>query len=249
MVNDQIRSLLRIVSDVLGDDVVGVYLFGSAVLGGLRLHSDIDVMVVSTRPTTRPEKQRLVAQLLDLSGRPRHLELTIVVEGDIRPWRYPPRMDLQYGDWWREEFESGDVAPGGSATNPDLASLIRMVLIADTPLAGPSPTDVFEPVPRRDYVAALTHGLDGLLQDLESDTRNVVLTLARIWSSIVTDEVRSKDAAADWALPLLPAKLQPVLAEARAIYLGEQEEESETFQVEVRSFVELVVAEIRRSGG
>lgn len=88
-----------------------------------------------------------------------------------------------------------------------------------------------------------------MLRDLESDTRNVVLTLARIWSSIVTDEVRSKDAAADWALPLLPAKLQPVLAEARAIYLGEQEEESETFQVEVRSFAELVVAEIRRSGG
>jgi Nucleotidyltransferase domain. len=247
MADDQIKPLLGIVNDVLGDDVIGVYLFGSAVLGGLRPHSDIDVMVVSERPTTRPEKQRLITRLMDLSGKPRHLELTIVLQSEIRPWRYPPRMDLQYGDRWRKEFESSDLEPWGSSTNPDLASLVTMVLLADTPLEGPPPAEVLDPVPRRDFVAAQTHGLDGLLQDLESDTRNVVLTLARIWSSIVTDEVRSKDAAADWALPLLPAKYQPVLTEARAIYLGEQEEESETFQVEARSFAELVVAEIKRS--
>lgn len=65
-----------------------------------------------------------------------------------------------------------------------------MVLLCNTPLLGPPPREIFEPVPRRDYVEALVHGTGGLLQKVESDTCNVVLTLARIWSGVVTDEGR-----------------------------------------------------------
>jgi predicted nucleotidyltransferase len=247
MPHNQIELLLSLVRDVLRKDFVAAYLFGSAVLGGLRPDSDLDVMIVSARPLTHPEKQRLASQLLQISARPRHLELTIVVAADIRPWRYPPRMDFQYGDWWRHEFERGEVEPWASATNPDLASLIRMVLLADTPLHGPSPGEIFEPVPRRDYVAALVQGIDELIHDIESDTRNVVLTLARIWSGVVTDQVRSKDAAADWALPRLPHRHRGVLAEARAMYLGDGEGEPEDFGSRARAYAEHLVAEIRGS--
>ena len=118
MTNEQIDLVLAAVRDVLGDGVVGAYLFGSAVLGGLRPHSDLDVMVVSRRRTTRHQKQQLVAHLLAVSRRPRPVELTIVVHGEIRPWRYPPRMDFQYGDWWRSQFERGELEPWPSATNP-----------------------------------------------------------------------------------------------------------------------------------
>jgi predicted nucleotidyltransferase len=241
---DQIEATLRVARDVLAEDLVGLYLFGSAVLGGLRPRSDLDLMAVSRRRTTRAEKRRLVSDLLAASLRPRPIELTIVVEDEIRPWRYPPRMDFQYGDWWRSEFERGDVEPWPSATNPDIASLIRMVRLADTPLLGPPPAEVFEPVPRRDYVQALVDGIDELVQTIDSDTRNKVLTLARIWSSLVTDEVRSKDAAADWALPRLPAERRQVLARARAIYLGHDEERWDDLSQEVGAYAAHVVAEI-----
>ena len=33
------------------------------------------------------------------------------------------------------------------------------------------------------------------------DTRNVVLTLPRIWSAVATEAVYSKEEAADWAMP------------------------------------------------
>jgi streptomycin 3"-adenylyltransferase len=248
MPDKQIEPLLAAVRNVLGEDVVGAYLFGSAVLGGLQARSDVDVLVVSRRRTTRAEKSRLIAELLDLSLRPRPLELTIVVKDELRPWRYPPRMDFQYGDWWRSEFERGEVEPWESATNPDLASLVRMALLADTPLLGPPPAEVFEPVPRSDYVDALVRGIDGLLRDLESDTRNVVLTLARIWSGLATDELRSKDAAADWALARLPPRHRAVLARARAIYLGEEEERWDDLGPQMRAYVDHVVAEIGRAG-
>lgn len=63
-----------------------------------------------------------------------------------------------------------------------------------------------------------------LLAELDTDTRNVLLTLARIWTTLATGEIRSKDAAADWALARLPAGHRPVLAHARAVYLGDEDE-------------------------
>lgn len=240
---DQIELLLTIVRAVLGESVVGAYLHGSAVLGELRPRSDLDVMVVTRRRATRAEKQRLVSGLLALSGRPRQLELTIVVESEVRPWRYPPRMDFQYGDWWRSEFERGEVEPWPS-TNPDLAPLVRMVLLGDTPLLGPPPRRIFDPVPRRHFVDALVHGIDGLLQEIESDTTNVVLTLARIWCSMVTDAVHSKDTAADWVLARLPTQHRPVLSRARVIYLGDEKEGWDDLRLHARTYADHVVAEI-----
>ncbi len=79
---EQVDGVVALVRDVLGEDVVGAYLHGSSVLGGLGPRSDIDVLVVSRRPTTRAEKRRLVDGMRALSippgrlaeGRP--LELT-----------------------------------------------------------------------------------------------------------------------------------------------------------------------------
>ena len=251
----QIERVLALVRDVLGPDAVGAYLFGSAVLGGLRPESDVDVLVVSKRNTTRKDKRRLVDRLLAISGRRtaqgrwRRVELTIVVESDIKPWRYPPRFDFQYGDWLRTEFANGNLTPWPSTTNPDLASLITMARLADTPLLGPPPAEVFDPVPRDDLVRAIVGDIDSLLGDLDSDRRNVLLTLARIWSTVATGAIRSKDAAAEWALARLPEDRRPPLARARAVYLGVQEERWDDIEEQVRPHADHVVAEIGRASG
>ena len=78
------------------------------------------------------EKARIVEGLLPISGRKtrpptwRPIEVTIVAQPEVRPWRYPPRMELQYGEWLRDALLSGAVEPE-PAENPDLAVLITMV--------------------------------------------------------------------------------------------------------------------------
>lgn len=99
-----------------------------------------------------------------------------------------------------------------------------MVLLADAPLYGPPPADLLDPVPHEDLRRAIVAGVPELLGELDTDTRNVLLTLARIWTTLATGAIRAKDAAADWALPRLPAEHRHVLAHARAIYLGEADE-------------------------
>ncbi len=246
----QLGRVSAIVREVLGRDAVGAYVFGSAVLGGLRPQSDLDVLAVSTRSTDREQKRHLVERLLEISGRggSRRVELTVVVQSEVRPWRYPPRFDFQYGDWLREAFERGELEPWPSRTSPDLAALITMALLADRPLLGPPPAEVLDPVPQVDLVRGILAEVDSLVADLDRDTRNVVLTLARIWTTVATGAIRSKDAAADWALERLPAEHRAVLARARAIYLGEEEERWDDLEPRLRPFVDHVTAQLERPG-
>ncbi len=90
----------------------------------------------------------------------------------------------------------------------------------------------------------MVDGVESLLADLESDTANVVLTLARIWTTIATGEVHSKDGAAEWVLPRLPEAHRPVLARARAVYLGIEEDRWDDLAAGVRPHAEHVVGRI-----
>ncbi|KDN78746.1 nucleotidyltransferase [Streptomyces olindensis] len=215
--------LVELLHGVLGDSVLGVYAHGSATLGGLRPHSDVDVLAVVREPTTHGQRRALVEELLKVSGRGRRpVEMTVVVQDRVRPWRYPPTCDFLYGEWLREDFERGAVpAPG---PNPDLAPVLTMVLLADAPLHGPRPAELLDPVPAADLRRAIAEGVPELMAELETDTRNVLLTLARVWSTLETGGIRSKDAAAAWAIERLPAAHRPVLVRARAVYLGDEDE-------------------------
>lgn len=246
----QDEDAVRVVRDVLGAEVVGAYLYGSAVQGGLQPHSDVDVLVVSRRRLTAQQRQALVDGLLAISDPPqrsgpaRPVELTLVVQSDVRPWRYPPRCEFQYGEWLREDFERGETpAP---TTDPDLALLITMVRQSGTPLLGPPPEEVLDPIPWEDTQRALVAGVPNLLAELESDTRNVVLTLARIWTTLATGTIYSKDVAADWALARLPTGHRPVLARARAIYLGERQEHWADLLPCVRPYAEHLASTIEQ---
>ena len=247
----QLQSIVQLVSGVFGSEVLGAYLHGSAVLGGLRPTSDLDVLVVLDRPTTATQRRSLVDGLLEVSGARAHhgparpVELTVVVASDVRPWRYPPRQEFLYGEWLRDTYElSGAPQPEPA---PDLCILITMVLQGDAVLVGPPPAQLLDPVPHADLLRGAVAGIPHLLSDLESDTRNVVLTLARIWTTLETGQIRSKDAAAAWALKRLPPEHQPVLARARAMYLDGVDEERWVDFPAVRAHAEYVVQAIRRS--
>lgn len=250
---DQLRQIARLVEDVIGSNALGVYLNGSAVHGGLRPASDIDVLVVTRVSLDDGERRALVDGLLPISGQPagaRPIELTVVVQAEIRPWRYPPTGDFLYGDWLREEIEAN--GPPQPMPMPDLAIVIALALAGGRALDGPPPAELVDPVPPADVARATVAGLPELVADLPGDTRNVVLTLARIWLTLVTGEIRPKDAAADWALARLPPEHRPVLAHARELYLTRtyaEETWSDELAAQVRPHATAMLAEISKSVG
>jgi predicted nucleotidyltransferase len=249
----QIETVVNGVRDILGDELVGMYLHGSGALDGFRPDSDIDMLGVSQRLTSDDEKTRLIELMLSYSGRRasvrsgRPIEFDMVVHSEIRPWRYPPRFDFHYDELLRDRFGRGELEPWDGPTNVDLASAITMVLLGDVTLVGPSPSQVFDPVPRSDYLAAIKRDTGTVEEYLPWDTRNVVLTLPRIWGALATDEVMSKAGASRWALVKLPDVHRPILELALAAYLGGVEDHWEDRMAPARAYCEHVVAQIERA--
>jgi streptomycin 3"-adenylyltransferase len=246
----QITQSNDLLKDVLIQDLLGLYLYGSSIVGGLQKYSDIDLFVVSNRPTTQEEKTKIAGEMLKISGiyqksTKKPVELTIVVKSDVNPWHYPPTFDFQYGDWLREEFEKGNLEPWDSKEMPDLAVLITQVLLASKTLYGPDPDQLLDDVPYHDFMIAATEEIDHLLTDLDGDTRNVLLTLARIWSTLETDAIRSKPSAAVWAIDRLPQEYQPVLQKARAICLGEENERWDDIKAKIKPCADFMVGKIK----
>ena len=239
-------EIVEITRAVVGEALLGAYLYGSATLGGLQRHSDVDVLGVLSRRTDELSRSQLVQRLLEESGAravrgpSRPVELTLIVQSDVRPWHYPPRVEFQYGEWLRDDYLAGLVP--GPAENPDLTTLLAMVLQSGQPLFGPPAAELLGPVPVADVRRAIVDSLPELLADLETD-RNVVLTLARMWLTLETTEFAPKDVAADWALPRLPPTLHAPLAHARDVYLG-QADDRPIDGPAVRAFAAHVVGEI-----
>jgi streptomycin 3"-adenylyltransferase len=247
----QIFKCVNLIKKIFKQDLLGMYLFGSSILGGLQKYSDIDLFVVTSRATSREEKANLETALLQISGiymkgKKLPIEITIVNKSEINPWRYPPKFDFQYGEWLRQQFEEGNVEPWSTKEMPDLAMLVTQILLASKTLVGVNPEHLLCKVPYKDFMTAIIDGLPDLISDLESDVRNVLLTLARIWSTVATDAIRSKPGAADWVIDHLPEKYRPVMERAKAICKGEQEEHWDDIQEIIKPCADFILNEINK---
>lgn len=248
----QTERVLRLVREVLGHDVLGAYEHGSAVLGGVQTTSDIDILVITGRLATMAEKRQLVDGLMAISAPfpppspERCVEVTVVALAQVRPWRYPPSFDLQYGEWLRKRFENGDDLALQATVNPDLTTLLTIVLLGDQPLFGPPPGALLDPVLMQDCIRAMVGDIDSFMDDFEGDTRNLLLRLARIWQTVVTGVIDRKDRAAAWAQERLPSEYQQLMDRARAMYLGWQPDKWTDWPSEARASADYMISQIRR---
>ncbi|MEM8532204.1 MAG: aminoglycoside adenylyltransferase family protein [Chloroflexota bacterium] len=237
----EVTRAFNIIQRLLDDMVISVYMFGSAVVGGLRPNSDLDLLVVVKEQLTEATRTSLVTQLMKISGSraedgpARPLELTVLYLADVVPWRYPPSNELVYGEWLRAEFEQNNIPQ--REPNPDLAIVLTKVRDNSIALFGPPAQELFDPVPMEDLRRAMAESLPALMDDLRGDERNVLLTLARMWRTLSTGDIVPKDVAAVWVLSRLPQEYQAPLDLARRAYLGECHDAWEGREEEVDALV------------
>ncbi|MGD9941913.1 MAG: AadA family aminoglycoside 3''-O-nucleotidyltransferase [Burkholderiaceae bacterium] len=222
----QLADALAVLERNLAGSLRAVHLFGSAVDGGLKPHSDIDLLVTVGAPLDEPVRRALMKDLMSISAWPgtdatrRALEVTLIVHEEVVPWRYPPLREMQFGEWLRHDLQAGRIEP--ATVDHDLAILLTKARKHSLNLLGPPASTLFDPVPVADLVTALRDTVAHWNEqaDWQGDERNVVLALARIWFSLATGAIASKEAAAAWALERVPDEHRAVLSMARAAYLG-----------------------------
>lgn len=248
----QLKESLELLKMILGPDLLAVYLYGSSLVGGLQRYSDIDLFVITNRQTTMEERRRLVNGLLQMSGiymqgTKRPIEMTLVEKTAINPWNYPAQFDFQYGEWLRTSFEVGQITPWTTHEMPDLALIITQILLKSHTLSGLEPKQLLPDVPWRDYIKALLCDQSRLIADLEHDTRNVLLTYARTWSTLKTNAFRSKQDAADWVIHHLPKEHQPVMQRAKLICMGVENEHWDDIHSLVKPCAEYMIDQIHQA--
>jgi streptomycin 3"-adenylyltransferase len=232
-------AALKIVKDLFDDSLLAVYLHGSAVSGGLRPQSDVDLLVVTEQPMTDAMRGSLLAALMRTSGRhpaspdgPRCIELMVLLKSHLSASAYPARSEFTYGEWLRDAFEAGEVPR--PVSDPELTLVLAQARQEARALVGPAAEALLPRIPDDHVRQAMCDVLPSLLDNLTGDERNVLLTLARMWRTATTGEFVTKDTAAEWAIPRLPEDLATVLIHARDAYLGQSKDAWETHQTEVR---------------
>ncbi len=239
----QLRRIQACLQELLNDRLAGILLCGSAVLGGLRPDSDLDILVL-IRGELQPEPRRtLTRRLLYLSAPPGHrnarpLEVTVINLNDLAPWRFPPKCEYQYGEWLRGELESGGLPQ--PYFRADTALLLWQARMHSRILSGKPAAELIPSIPFTEIRRAISRARPELLAWLSGDERNVLLTLARMWYTLETRDICTKDAAAQWAASRVPPELVPLIRMAGEAYLGRSPDHWDDLPAETHRLAEIM---------
>lgn len=222
--DEVVSQLVEVIAGIDPGGILAMALVGSSVQGGLRPDSDLDLLLVTRRSLSRPERRLVVDHLLTVSGSRatitpgRPIELSVVTLADVNPWRYPAVCDFQYGEWLRSEYLAGRLPePREDSNLPVMITSARQHAVQ---LRGAAVRELLPSVPERDLHRSIHDGVRDLIDDLVGDERNVLLTLARMIVTLDTGSIVPKDVAAEQVAPTLSAVAGRALTRAGQGYLG-----------------------------
>jgi Domain of unknown function (DUF4111) len=207
---------------VLGPALIGLYLHGSAALGGWSAErSDVDLLGVVARPLDRRAKREISARLNHPSlvcPAPAGLELslvTVAVAADPPP---RPPFELHVNTGPSAQMHLG----GPAAADPDLLLHFAVCRRAGVAVAGPDPVEVFAEPPRAWLLDRAAAELRWAVRQGSFAYR--VLNACRAWRYLEDDVLGSKVEGGRWArLRLVDTELAaagPLVDAAVAAQLG-----------------------------
>jgi hypothetical protein len=216
-VNELLDALADGVRGILGDQLVGMYLFGSSTTGDFDRESDVDVVVVTTGPIPDDIFLNLQAMHTGIaainSWCATQLEVSYIPRRAIR--RYDP-TDALHPRLDRGENETLHMMSHG----PDWVAQRHLIREHGLALLGPPPSTLIDPVSGDDLGQAMRQLLRTWLEPMIDDpprvrTRGyqsfIVLAVCRILYTIEERNVLAKSAAANWGVATLDGRWIPLI--------------------------------------
>jgi streptomycin 3"-adenylyltransferase len=116
-----------------------------------------------------------------------------------------------------------------------------MAIQKNTILYGQPLESIVGVISESDIVQSMTDGIPELLNDLECDSINVLLTVARICYTIKKKRFTSKDRAAGWARDHLPKEHHATIELAIHAYNGIEDPEFPDFVQKAKSCIDCLL--------
>ena len=214
--------------ELLGDNLAGIYLHGSAAMGCFNpAKSDVDLITVVREPVPPAVRRAYMDMVIKLhsAGPAKGIEMSVVTQDVCRPFVYPTPFILHFSaahlEWYRNDPDGYIREMRG--VDKDLAAHFTVIKKRGRCLYGAPADDVFAEVPVRDYIDSIWNDVSGAEEEIADNPMYLILNLARVLAYIRTKLVLSKKEGGEWALGSLPQAYHPLIREALAEYAGSAE--------------------------
>ena len=252
--NVYIELLHKFVSsskEILGYNLTGIYLHGSAVMGCFNPEkSDLDLIVVVKDEIPEDEKRRFMDMVVELNKQApaKGLELSIVREEVCNPFVYPTPFELHFSvahlNWYQSNPQ--DYIEKMKGTDRDLAAHFTIICHRGQVLYGKEIFEVFAPVSKKDYLDSIWGDIENAPEEIAENPMYLTLNLCRVLAYKKEGLLVSKQEGGEWGLKNVDRpEYQALIASALKEY-----ESNVTMELDLevaKKFAEYILGEIRRN--
>ena len=218
-----INSFVEKSKEILQDNLVGVYLHGSAVMGCYNpAKSDIDLIVVVKDSIEDSVKRTFMDMVVELNekGPAKGIEMSIVKQGVCRPFVYPTPFELHFSaahlGWYRKNPD--DYISKMKGEDKDLAAHFTIINHRGKRLYGALIKDTFADVPAQDYLDSIWNDIADAEEEITENPMYLILNLARVLAYLKDGLVMSKKEGGEWALNNVHERYHSLIQDALIEY-------------------------------
>ncbi len=247
----------QVLLDSLGENLTGVYVHGSAAMGGFDpKQSDIDYLVTISTSLTPEERQKLSKSFLEIYGKDapaKGVEMSIVIEKFTgSDFRYPTPYEFHMGN--EEQIKFHGLPHKNEMTDTDLAAHFTITKTRGVCVFGKLIDDVFVNVPRKYYLNSIAKDSEESFDNIQKKTgaskcvvpNYAILNFCRVLAFVDNELIVSKTEGAMWALENLPEKYHPIISAALQEYQNAGSSENVDPEL-LKEFATFAQKEIRNS--
>ena len=228
-----IKSFVEKSKEILQDNLVGVYLHGSAVMGCYNpAKSDIDLIVVVKDSIEDKVKKSFMDMVVELNekGPAKGIEMSIVKQGVCKPFAYPTPFELHFSiahlGWYGKDPD--DYISKMKGEDKDLAAHFTIINYRGKCLYGASITDIFADVPVQDYIDSIWNDIAEAEEEITDNPMYIILNLARVLAYVKDGLVLSKKEGGEWALNHVHERYHSLIQDALTEYAEDSNKSYDT---------------------
>lgn len=220
---DLLDSFVQQNRSILGNNLIGIYLHGSAVMGCFNdKKSDIDLLIVIKKDISDEIKQLYMDMVVELNKQApvKGLELSIVKKDVCNPFVYPTPFELHFSNTHLNWYQSDpkDYVTKMKGTDKDLAAHFTILYHRGKTLYGEEIREVFSEISRADYFDSIWFDIENAKEEIVDNPMYIILNLCRVLAYKKDNLILSKQEGGEWGLKNVLSKYTGLISEAIAEY-------------------------------
>lgn len=221
------KSFVAESQKILGNNLVGIYLHGSAVMGCFNeKKSDIDLIVVVDGALPNEVKRKYMDMVVELNTHApeKGIELSIVKMDVCKPFVYPTPFELHFSNAHLQWYKSNpmDYVEKMNGVDRDLAAHFTIMNHRGKCLYGKETEDVFAKVKKEFYFDSIWNDIEHAGEEIMTNPTYFILNLCRVLAYKKDGMILSKQEGGRWGIDHVPKKYHGLILQALDEYSSDR---------------------------